>query len=147
MKIIKELLAGAKANGACRKAGNIQNLDQLVELFLSAQGLEFCINHNYPSPDQWQAIKEAWGETELAKRNIYINISKKVNCSNPGNLILVGEKTEAYVSASGTDNIQTIIALHGAKAHVKGSDYAVLNLIETTGGTIGYNIDKTCIKL
>ena len=147
MKIIEELLAGAKAQGACRKAGKIKDLDQLVELYLSPQGLEFCINNNYPSPEQWQAIKEAWGETELAKRNVYINEPHLVVDTNPGNIILVGEKTEAYITASGANRTQTIIALHGAKAHVTGSDYAVLNLIEATGGTIEYHIDKTCIKL
>ena len=147
MKIIEELLAGAKAQGACRKAGNIQNLDQLVELYLSPQGLEFCINNNYPSPEQWQAIKEGWGETELAKRKVYINDPHLVNDANPGSIILVGEKTEAYITASGADRIQTIIALHGAKAHVTGREYSVLNLIEASGGTIEYHIDKTCIKL
>ena len=147
MKLIDELLQGAKAQGACEKAEGIESLDQLLDLYLSPQGLEFCINHHYPTREQWKAIKEQWGETELCKRNVFIDDPHLILDVNPGTAIFVGEKTHAYITATGSDQTQRIISLHGAKANVSGRDFAVLDLIEAEGGIIEYALDKTSIKL
>lgn len=147
MKLIEELLAGAKALGACRKAGGIETLDQLLDLFLSPQGIEFCMNHNYPNRKTWKKIKEHFGEKALTERNIFIDDPIPVLDVNPGTIILVGERTSAYITAEGAEQTQRIIVLHGASAKVGAKNYAVLNLIYDKTARIDYQIDKTSILL
>ena len=147
MNLINELLEGARKEGACQKARGVEDLDQLRDLYLSPEGLEFCINHNYPGHKAWKKIKEHWGKAELGKRNIFIDDPVPVLQVNPGTIILVGKKTEAFITATGADEIQRIIALHGAKAKLGAKDYAVVDLIFDKDSRIEYELDKTSILL
>lgn len=147
MKLIKELLDGASALGACRKTDGVDTLDKLVELYTSPQGREFCAKHNYPSREQWSRIAEHWSREELRKRNIYVD-EPTVQCvSNPGTVVAAGAKTCLHVSLDGADNSHRIIAVRGAKVTICAENYAVYEVINDGTADIAITKDSTAVQL
>ena len=51
--MITLLLDKARALGACRKTDGVTTLDDLLNLFRSPQGLEFCLRHHFPSHEEF----------------------------------------------------------------------------------------------
>ena len=148
MKLIKELLDGATALGACRKTDGIDTLDKLIALYESPQGREFCAKHKYPSREQWIRIKKHWGASELSNRNVYIdNRCAHLIEQNPGTIVLVGAETRAQLVLSGADEKQTITVLHDATANITASDYAVFEVITDGTANIEISKDDTAIQL
>lgn len=146
--MIKELLDGATALGACRKTDGIDTLDKLVALYESPQGREFCAKHNYPSREQWLRIGQHWSDEELTKRNLFIdNRYAHILERNPGYIVLVGASTKAQIVVAGADEKQTIVALHGATASITASYYAVFEMITDGTADVAITKDDTCIQL
>lgn len=147
MKMIKELLDGAKALGACRKTDGIDTLDKLVALYESPQGREFCAEHNYPSRLQWIHIREHWGREELRKRNIYVD-EPTVQCvSNPGTVVAVGTKTCLHITLNNADNAHRVIAIRGTKVSICAEDYAVFEVVNDGTADIAITKDTTAVQL
>lgn len=143
--MIKDLLDGAIALGACRKTDGIDTLDKLVALYESPQGREFCAKHNYPSREQWTEIAQHWSMEELHQRHIYIDDSQDQNAYNPGTAVVVG--TCFHATFNGADEAQRIIALHGANVTICAENYAVF-AVDNDGTTdVAITKDDTCIQL
>lgn len=148
MKIIKELLDGATALGACRKTDGVDTLDKLVALYESPQGREFCARHNYPSREQWLGISNNWSIEELTAHNIFIDgASRRGIERNPGYIVLVGASTKAQILLEGANKKQTIIALHGANVDITAIDYAVFEVLTDDTAHISIYKDKSVIQL
>lgn len=147
MKMIKELLDGAKALGACRKTDGIDTLDKLVALYESPQGREFCAEHNYPIRTQWMRIVEHWGREELRMRNIYVD-EPAVRCvCNPGAVVAVGSSTCLHVTLNGADEFHRIIALQGAKVTICAENFTVFEIINDGTADVAITQDSTAAQL
>ena len=145
--MIKELLEGAKALGACRKIDGIDTLDQLVELYESPQGREFCMERSYPSRQQWTGIRDHWGGEELCKRNIYIDAAGAGCVCNPGTVVAVGSETCLHATLSGADEMQRVIALCGANVTICAENYAVFEVINDGTASVAVTKDATVVQL
>lgn len=145
MKLIKELLEGATALGACRKTDGIDTLDKLVALYESPQGREFCSKHDYPSPEQWEEISRHWSREELHRHHIYIYEPEPQTVHNPGTAVAVG--TTLHTTFDGADEIQRIIALHHAAVAVRADNYAVFAIDNDDTTEVSITKDNTSIQL
>ena len=145
MKLIKELLDGANALGACRKTTGIDTLDKLVALYESPQGREFCAQHHYPSREQWSEIAKHWSKDELRQRHIYIDELTLQVVYNPGTAVVVGSCLHA--TFNGADEAQRIIALHGAKVTICADNYAVFAVDNDGTADVAITKDSTCVQL
>lgn len=145
--MIKELLDGAKALGACRKTDGIDTLDKLVALYESPQGREFCREHNYPSAQQWERIRDHWGRDELRKQGIYVDEATVQSVCNPGTAVAVGAGTCLHATLSGSDELQRIIAVRGARVTICAEDYAVFEAVNDGTANIAITKDATVVQL
>ena len=145
--MIKELLDGAKALGACRKTDGIDTLDKLVALYESPQGREFCSEHNYPSRQQWIHIRAHWGREELRKRHIYVDESNVQCVCNPGMVVAVGANTCLHATLNNADNAHCIIAIRGAKVTICAENYAVFEVLNDGTADVAITKDETAIQL
>lgn len=145
MKLIKELLDGATALGACRKTDGINTLDKLVALYESPQGREFCAKHNYPSREQWSEIAKHWSKEELRQRHVYIDEPTLQVAYNPGTAVVVG--TSLHATFNGADETQRIIALHGSSITICADNYAVFAVDNDDTADVAITKDDTTIQL
>lgn len=136
MRKIANIKKGAKTIGSCNKIRMVTSYESLVRLFFSPQGREFCETHNYPSLDQFREIRE-----EVHPYNVYVD-SGDITTSNIHKIALVGN-THATINAQGVEDVYTIILMHGATANVKATNYAVIHIVNISGGEVAIDTDKT----
>lgn len=122
---VKDIIAEAIKLGACRQSGKATDWRSLVWLFFSPQGREFCRDNNYPTLDMFRSMApyvEPYGvyvETPVEQHN--------------EDVALIGE-SESVLRYDGVDRAYKVILMHGAKAVIHVSHYAVVRL-EDMGGT------------
>lgn len=149
MKLIEELLKGATELGACNKTKGITTLAELVALFTSPQGREFCIKHNYPSREQWRQIADHWSAEELSRYGVYVDLPSDYTETqdNPGTIIAVGETTHIDIRIWGADKLYRIMLMHGATATITASHYAVFDIEAGNGCKYQITKDETARQL
>lgn len=119
------LYTRAKERGCCERFTGKENMEQLVGLFLTPQGVEFCQKHNFPDIAALRAFRGA----ETIRQGVYIDAGHIV-LSNMAKAALIGD-TEAELRYDDPHKRHEVILMHGAKAHIKASGYAV---VFVTGG-------------
>lgn len=129
--IISRIYTQAKQLNACDKFTGEEDLEALVRLFLSPQGIEFCIAHHFPNTATFRLFKPY----RLEQYGIYIDAGD-ITLKNPERAVLIG-RTQATVRCD-TNTRHKVIVLHGAKALVSASRWAVV-FTEVEAGS-------TCIK-
>lgn len=134
--MIKKITTTAKELGACERATEATDWKSLAWLFFSPQGREFCATHNYPSIPMWSEIKRQHNTTQhgIYVDEGYITIRDNVNTA------IIGQ-TEAKCIFSRPDTAHRVIVMHGATAHIKATDYAVV-LVVKVGADCTVTIDK-----
>lgn len=120
----------AVALDCCSMFKGTEDEDQLMRLFLTKQGIEFCINNNFPDLKTFRLFKEA------EKHNIYID--KNVELKNQSKVVLIGN-TNGILSYDDPDKVHEVILMHGAKATIKASGYAVV-FVTNSGCTVDKEI-------
>lgn len=123
---VSELLSMAGSLGACDKSGKATDWKSVCWLFFTPQGREFCAKHNFPSLESFRLIKE-----EVLKYGVYVD-SGGIKLSDVENIALVGD-TSAELTYSGADVIHRVILMHGAKAVIHASRYAVISVLNISG--------------
>ena len=134
--MIKKITKAALQLGACRKPTEATDWRSLVWLFFSPQGREFCERHNFPSIPMWSEIKRQHNTTQYG---IYVD-EGYITIRDNENTALIGQ-TEARMIFSRPNKAHRVILMHGAKAHIKATDYAVV-LIVKVGTDCEVEIDK-----
>ncbi len=118
MKVSKVLKEEAIKYGLCAawaKDWGSPTKEQLVEMYIT--GLDFCIEHNYPSNE---FIKENFGEIAEHKG---VFVDKKVHLENPETAILNGRCTGSIVL---TGNVsRDIYVRHDSRVEIVVRDYAL----------------------
>ncbi len=95
----------------------LHSLDDLVRVLFHPQGVQFCIENNFPSLGILRHFKHLNVET----LNVYIDAGE-VKLHNPSRVYLIGETSATITCDKGRSNI---MLMHGAKASVVASKWSV----------------------
>lgn len=129
----KEFFEIANQLGACRLLHGNENKEDLMRLLLTPQGTEFCTKNNFPSMEQLQEFRGEKAES----MGIYIDTD--VELTNPVKVFLAGSKSVLHFDTIGRYNV---ILMHGAKAEIHASNYAVV-FVNNAGGEVEIDNDNT----
>lgn len=134
----KEFFEIANRLGACRLLHGTESKEDLMRLLLTPQGTEFCTKNNFPSMAQLQQFKGATAE----RLGIFIDTDTKL--TNPAKVFLAGRTLAVlHFDVIGRYNV---ILMHGAKAEIQASNYAVV-FIKNAGGEVEIVKDNTALIL
>lgn len=115
--------------------GTERTVEEIAEVFLSTQGLEFCMKYHFPNMATFRLFKDKGAE----KFGVYIDAGT-ITLKNTEKAILIG-RTSATLYYDTLER-HTVTLLHGAKAVVNASKWAVVrvqaeqgcNVIKSTSG-------------
>lgn len=139
--LIKQIYAQARLLNACDLfTGKERTLDDIVRLFSSVQGLEFCIKNHFPNIATFRKFKPF----NVERFGIYIDAGC-ITLENPAKAILIG-RTSATVNCD-TLARHEVFLLHGAKAVVNASKWAVVATTVEQGCSIIRNTSENAIVL
>ena len=121
---VKEIMQKAVSMGACSQSGKATDWKSLVWLFFSPQGREFCKDNNYPSIESFRSMAKY-----VEPYCVYVE--KPIEKHNE-NVALIGE-AESTLRYDGVEKAYKVILMHGAKATIHVSNYAVVRLENISG--------------
>ena len=127
METVNDIIKSALSLGACSGSNGVTDWRSLVWLFFSPQGREFCAENDFPSLDMFRGM------------------AGHVDVTNPGNIAVIGD-TDAVITIDDNERVHKVILMHGGKARVVASDYAVILLVNI-GGEVEINKDNTVVIL
>lgn len=122
MDAIETILKKAESLGACGKTRNVACMDDLAELLFSPQGMEFCSGKGFPTIGDLGMIPS----DELERNGVYFN-SGVVTAVNRKRLAAIGG-TVLNAVYDGDAESYTVFLLHGGKAVISASGYAVVSI-------------------
>ena len=137
---IKKIQDAALQLGACNKIDKVSGIPSLCRLLFSPQGTEFCEKHNFPDLATFQEIK-----VEVKAQGVFVDCGN-ISLRSRQNICLVGS-THASIKMSGVKYTHTVILMHGASAVIEASNYAVVNVVNISGGEVEIKKDNTVIVL
>lgn len=120
MNTANQLFRRAQQLGACALLHGTESQDELLELFLTPQGVEFCQKNNFPDMDTLRAFRGP----KATRHGVYIDAGHIV-LHNAPMVALVGD-TQAELHYDDPDKPHEVVLMHGAKAHIEASGYAVV---------------------
>lgn len=135
-KSANDIVKEATRLGACSKSGSVTDWKSLVWLFFSPQGREFCEENNFPNIEMFREMKpyvKDWG--------VYVDAGN-IELKNAPTVGVIGD-THAALSYSDNTKVHKLILMHGAKARVTLSHYAVLLLVNIGNCEIEIENDGT----
>lgn len=119
---VSDVMQDAIRLGACSQSGKATDWKSLCWLFFTPQGREFCENNNFPSLEMFQKMKP-----HVAAYGVFVDAGM-ISMKNNANVGIIG-KTEAMIEYDDNTKLHRIILMHGARAVIKVSNYAVVNVI------------------
>lgn len=124
----QELFKQAQRYGACARLTGQETAAELMNLVFTPHGIEFCTKYNFPTLPVFRTYK-----SDLAHRH-HIYIDSRVELSNVDRVLLVGN-TEAVLTYDDPTCSHQVILMHGAKAKIKATGYAVV-FVTNAGGEV-----------
>lgn len=118
-----------------------ETLEQIVDLYKSTQGLEFCLRYHFPSIETLRLFKNDHPE----RFGVYIDAGDIV-IDNPAQKILLIGDTTGKITCSETRRYE-IGVLHGASATINASGWSVVAIEAETGCVIIKNSQENAIIL
>ena len=138
--IIKQIFAQATQIGGCDKFKGSEDLQAIIQLFKSPQGLEFCIKNHFPRISTMRLFKPY----KVERYGIYIDAGE-ITLSNPGTVVLIGN-THAIINCSTSKARNEIVLMHGATALINASGWSV-SFVKVERGSYIKNIKDNAIIL
>ena len=135
--ILNRLKQEATRLGACAKLDGANDYMALSRLLFSPQGREFCEKHNFPSLTMFQQMKPYITEG----MGVFVDFGR-VCRSNDKDIALIGDSCGELVFDE-NKTVHTIILMHGAKAVITASNYAVLLIVRVGNCEVIINKDNT----
>ncbi|MFR2068743.1 MAG: hypothetical protein ACLS4S_00575 [Bacteroides nordii] len=139
MKTVDEIMKSASLSGACSKSNGVSDWKSLVWLFFTPQGREFCEENNFPSLEMFREMS-----SEVAAYGVYVDAGV-VNVRNKKVALIGG--TEAELVFTDNTKVHKVILMHGAKARITASNYAVILLVNIGNCEVEINKDETVVIL
>lgn len=140
MKTVDEIMQSASLLGACAKSNGVSDWRSLTWLFFTPQGREFCEDNNFPSLEMFQGIRD-----NISEFNILVDAGN-VSRENDVNVGLIGN-TSAQLVYNDNTVVHKVVLMHGAKARIKASDYAVILLVNVGNCEVEIEKDNTVVIL
>ena len=128
METVNDIIKSALSLGACSGSNGVTDWRSLVWLFFSPQGR-----------DMFRGMAG-----HVMPYGVYVD-SGHVDVTNPGNIAVIGD-TDAVITIDDNERVHKVILMHGGKARVVASDYAVILLVNI-GGEVEINKDNTVVIL
>ena len=126
---------------ACNMFVGNESLADIVRLFTSPQGLEFCISAKFPSLSTFRLFKQ-FG---IERFGIYIDAGD-ITLENPDRAVLIGHTT-AHITYSENTPLHRLALLRGASAVVNASGWAVVGVTSERGCKLIKNITGNAVVL
>lgn len=120
MTDVEEIYRQARRIGVCSKMTGKEDAEELVHLFFSPQGVEFCQKNNFPTMEMLRGFRN-----EQARSNGAYVDAGEVSIQNAERVALIGD-TVAELTYTDPSKRHIVVLMHGAKAHIKASGYAVV---------------------
>lgn len=124
----RQLYNQAKKLGVCSMFSGKEKTSELMDLVFTPQGIEFCTKYHFPSLPVYRTYKGA----EAEEHNIYID--REVSLNNVDRVLLVGD-TQAVLTYDDPTKRHEVILMHGAKARIEASGWAVV-FVTNAGGVV-----------
>lgn len=140
METVAGIMKSASLRGACGKSGRVSDWKSLAWLFFSPQGREFCEENNFPSLEMFRGMKQ-----QVAEYGVLVDAGE-VARSNDANIGLVGA-TSATLTYDDNTVVHKVVLMHGAKAQIKASRYAVILLVKIGKCEVTIDKDETVVIL
>lgn len=140
-ELIQQIYKQARLLGVCTLfTGKEQTLEDIVHLFTTPQGIEFCKEHDFPNIEIFRLFKSY----NVERFGIYIDAGS-ITLNNPSRAILIGS-TSAVIDC---DILVTheVVLLQGAKAIINASEWAVCKTTVSRGCNIICNASGNAIIL
>lgn len=131
----------AEAYRNCKMFKGTECVEELASLYKSNQGLEFCMRYHFPTLTTLRLFKKDRPE----RFGIYIDAGN-ITIDEPKSRVLLIGRTTATINCSETRNYN-VICLHGGKAIVNASKWAVVRIEAETNCTIIRNISDNAVVL
>lgn len=110
----------------CSMFKGSENIEQIVRLFLSPQGVEFCQENNFPDIQTLRQFRRY----DVERFGVFIDAGS-ITLNNVRRVMLIGN-TEATITCDNKWRYE-IILMHGAKLQVKASGWAVVFITNKSG--------------
>ena len=104
---------------ACTMFKGTEDLEQIIRLFTSPQGVEFCQKYHFPDITTLRRFKQY----DVERYGIYIDAGH-IRLKNERTVVLIG-KTSACLSYD-SNGRHEVILMHGAQASIQASAWAVV---------------------
>lgn len=134
-------MKSASLYGACSGSEKVSDWRSLAWLFFSPQGREFCEEKNFPSLSMFQRMKPY----NVEQFGVFVDLGR-VSRSNDKDIALIGD-TCGELKFDENKVVHKVMLMHGAKAHIKASNYAVLLIVNVGGCEVTIDKDETVIVL
>lgn len=131
----------AAAYRDCKMFKGSENIEQLASLYKSTQGVEFCMRYHFPNLATLRSFKGQRPE----RFGIYIDAGN-ITIEEPKDKVLLIGRTTAVVNCAERRRYN-IVCLHGGKAIVNASKWAVVRVETENGCTVVRNISENAIIL
>jgi hypothetical protein len=134
----EQIYKEAKRFKSCALMKGTENTNELISLFFTPQGIEFCTEYNTPSLEAFRRFKGL----EATRGGFYIDTPVKAR--NIPRVALIGNETVAELEYTETKGY-TVVLMHGAKAKITASEYAVVFLTNAGGEVEIIKKDKAIV--
>ena len=138
--LIHQIHAQAQLLGQCGKFTGSEDLNGIIDLFTSPQGVEFCLAHHFPSLNTLAMFKPF----DVHEKGVFINYGG-LTISDRHRVVLIG-RTAATTTCG--DNVgYGIMLMHGAKAVINASNWAVVSVNADKGCQVIKNVSGNALIL
>lgn len=138
--LIQQIHAQAQHLGQCGKFTGTEDLNSLIDLFTSPQGVEFCLAHHFPSLNTLAMFKPF----DVHEKGVFINFGS-LTISDRRRVVLIG-RTSATINCN--ENVRyEILLMHGAKAVINANNWAVVSVKADTGCQVIKNASANAVIL
>jgi hypothetical protein len=121
MDAIRKIYEQAQAIGQCGLFKGTETFEDLVALFRSPQGQEFCEKYDFPNLKTWREIARAY---DLTRFGIYVDAGR-ISLSNKPHVTLVGNTTGECLRYDELKRHEVVL-MHGARANIVAEKWAVV---------------------
>lgn len=124
----------------CTMFKGTEDLEGLVKLFTSTQGMEFCLRYNFPNLATFRQFKPF----NVERLGVYIDAGAIV-LKNPKRAVLIG-RTSATISCNALERTE-IYVFQGASVTVNASGWAVVSVQGVKGARVIKNVTDNAVIL
>lgn len=124
----------------CTMFKGTENLEQLIRLMFTPQGIEFLTKYNFPDLATFRKFKKYHPE----RYGVYIDCGE-ISLSEARKVFLVGNSSATLNYRETAGN--RVYLMHGAQASIIASGYAVIKIEHDAKSSVSYIIkDKAIVR-